>query len=141
MITATTANRKWVEAIRTKATTKVIIEITTVGANDRNICTERMSEFAREMILAGNGSDDVLTIATQTEGSSSDDNVEWDGVRHDSRSLVYRTPGGAVPAHAGEHDGQCDHDRAYRHCFWLLRGKIVSGSGIPGFERSEPLNS
>ena len=27
-----------------------------------------------------------------------DDNVEWDGLRHDSRDPLYRTPGGAVPA-------------------------------------------
>lgn len=27
-----------------------------------------------------------------------DNNVEWDGVKHDSRDLLYRTPGGAVPA-------------------------------------------
>ncbi|MGE5140347.1 MAG: alpha amylase N-terminal ig-like domain-containing protein, partial [Rudaea sp.] len=29
-----------------------------------------------------------------------DNNVEWNGLSHDSRSLVYRTPGGAVPAGA-----------------------------------------
>jgi glycosidase/fibronectin type 3 domain-containing protein len=29
-----------------------------------------------------------------------DNNVEWDGLRHDSRDLLYRTPGGAVPAGA-----------------------------------------
>ncbi len=33
----------------------------------------------------------ILTIRTA-------DDVEWDGVRHDSRDLLYRTPGGAVPA-------------------------------------------
>jgi glycosidase len=33
----------------------------------------------------------VLTISTAG-------NVEWDGLRHDSRDLLYRTPGGAVPA-------------------------------------------
>ena len=27
-----------------------------------------------------------------------DNNVAWDGLRHDSRDLLYRTPGGAVPA-------------------------------------------
>lgn len=35
----------------------------------------------------------VLTISA---GHGHDDNVEWDGLRHDSRSLIYRTPGGAV---------------------------------------------
>jgi glycosidase len=37
----------------------------------------------------------VLTVAA---GHGHDNNVEWDGLRHDSRSDVYRTPGGAVPA-------------------------------------------
>ncbi len=40
----------------------------------------------------------VLTVDVETGGSSADDNVEWDGLRHDSRDLLYRTPGGAVPA-------------------------------------------
>ena len=31
-------------------------------------------------------------------GPGHDGNVEWDGLRHDSRDLLYRTPGGAVPA-------------------------------------------
>lgn len=48
-MTATMARGRCTEAISAKAQTKVIIEITTVGANDRNICTERMSEFALEM--------------------------------------------------------------------------------------------
>src|SRR5574341_1369936 len=30
--------------------------------------------------------------------AQSDNNVEWDGLRHDSRDPLYRTPGGAVPA-------------------------------------------
>ena len=38
----------------------------------------------------------VLTVTGP--GSSHDNNVEWDGLRHDSRSDVYRSPGGAVPA-------------------------------------------
>ena len=37
----------------------------------------------------------VLTILA---GHGHDNNVEWDGLRHDSRSDVYRTPGGAVEA-------------------------------------------
>jgi glycosidase len=37
----------------------------------------------------------VLTIQA---GHGADENVEWDGLRHDSRDLLYRTPGGAVPA-------------------------------------------
>jgi glycosidase/fibronectin type 3 domain-containing protein len=41
----------------------------------------------------------VLSISVQGSGGPvTDNNVEWDGVRHDSRDLLYRTPGGAVPA-------------------------------------------
>ena len=39
----------------------------------------------------------MLTI-TSRRRPGHDDNVEWDGLRHDSRDLLYRTPGGAVPA-------------------------------------------
>ena len=31
-------------------------------------------------------------------GPQHDNNVEWDGLRHDSRDSLYRSPGGAVPA-------------------------------------------
>src|SRR4051812_8310689 len=37
----------------------------------------------------------VLTVSA---GHGHDNNVEWDGLRHDSRDTIYRTPGGAVPA-------------------------------------------
>jgi glycosidase len=37
----------------------------------------------------------VLSILA---GHAHDGNVEWDGLRHDSRSTLYRAPGGAVPA-------------------------------------------
>ncbi len=39
----------------------------------------------------------VLTILA---GHAHDNNVEWDGLRHDSRDTLYRTPGGAVSAGA-----------------------------------------
>ncbi|HVH85752.1 MAG TPA: alpha-amylase family glycosyl hydrolase, partial [Terriglobales bacterium] len=38
----------------------------------------------------------ILSIAGGTP--SHDNHVEWDGLRHDSRDPLYRTPGGAVPA-------------------------------------------
>jgi glycosidase len=38
----------------------------------------------------------ILTV--QGPGSSHDNNVEFDGLRHDSRDTLYRSPGGAVPA-------------------------------------------
>jgi glycosidase/chitodextrinase len=37
----------------------------------------------------------VLTVSA---GHGHDGNVEWDGLRHDSRDTLYRTPGGAVPS-------------------------------------------
>ena len=36
--------------------------------------------------------------ALSSSGPQPDNNIEWDGLRHDSRDLLYRTPGGAVPA-------------------------------------------
>ncbi|HSK52286.1 MAG TPA: alpha-amylase family glycosyl hydrolase, partial [Clostridia bacterium] len=42
-----------------------------------------------------NATSHVLTILA---GHGHDGNVEWDGLRHDSRDPLYRTPGGAVPA-------------------------------------------
>jgi glycosidase len=41
------------------------------------------------------GATHVLTIQA---GHGHDNNVEWDGLRHDSRDTLYRTPRGAVPA-------------------------------------------
>src|SRR4051812_25279452 len=38
----------------------------------------------------------VLTISGGSPAH--DNNVEWDGLRHDSRDPLYRSPGGAVPA-------------------------------------------
>src|SRR6188472_1627094 len=40
----------------------------------------------------------VLSISVVAAGPGHDGNVEWNGLRHDSRDPLYRTPGGAVPA-------------------------------------------
>lgn len=49
-----------------------------------------------QITFAYDPSSHVLTI---TGGSPAQDNhVEWDGLRHDSRDSLYRSPGGAVPA-------------------------------------------
>lgn len=45
-----------------------------------------------------NGTSHVLDIAVKSPGPQLDNNVEWDGLRHDSRDSLYRTPGGAVPS-------------------------------------------
>lgn len=42
-----------------------------------------------------NASTHVLVIEA---GFGPDNDIAWDGLRHDSRDLLYRTPGGAVPA-------------------------------------------
>ena len=39
----------------------------------------------------------VLAIAAASLDPTQDNNIEWDGLRHDSRDTLYRTPGGAVP--------------------------------------------
>ena len=40
----------------------------------------------------------VPSVTVQSLLPGLDNNVEWDGLFHDSRSTLYRTPGGAVPA-------------------------------------------
>jgi hypothetical protein len=41
----------------------------------------------------------VLTVSSVGPGGHAhDNNIEWDGLRHDSRETLYRTPGGAVEA-------------------------------------------
>ncbi len=42
-----------------------------------------------------NATTHILSILA---GHGPDNNVEWEGLRHDSRDTLYRTPGGAVPA-------------------------------------------
>ena len=42
--------------------------------------------------------DSATHVLTILAGHAADNNVEWDGLRHDSRDLLYRTPGGAVVA-------------------------------------------
>ena len=43
------------------------------------------------------GSTTSCRSPSPSSGGGSDNNVEWDGVRHDSRDLLYRTPGGRFP--------------------------------------------
>jgi glycosidase/fibronectin type 3 domain-containing protein len=42
--------------------------------------------------------DSISHVLTIQSGFAPDNNIAWDGLRHDSRDLLYRTPGGAVPA-------------------------------------------
>jgi len=62
--------------------------------NGPNIPFSVAFDHAR-VIFRYNASTHVLSILT---GPMPDNNVEWDGLRHDSRDTLYRTPGGAVPA-------------------------------------------
>ncbi|MGQ0602912.1 MAG: pullulanase X25 domain-containing protein, partial [Anaerolineales bacterium] len=45
-----------------------------------------------------NSSTNTPSVNVVSTGPKPDNNVEWDGLRHDSRDPLYRTPGGAVPA-------------------------------------------
>jgi hypothetical protein len=45
-----------------------------------------------------NATTHVLSISVDTGEPSPDNEVEWAGLRHDSRDSLYRSPGGAVPA-------------------------------------------
>ena len=53
-----------------------------------------------EVAFAYNQATHLLTIAVTPTGGGpvTDNNIEWDGLRHDSRDTLYRTPGGATPA-------------------------------------------
>jgi glycosidase/fibronectin type 3 domain-containing protein len=42
--------------------------------------------------------DSLTHVLSISAGHAPDNNVEWEGLRHDSRDTLYRTPGGAVPA-------------------------------------------
>ena len=68
------------------------------GAPDgANIAFTVPATSATVDVLATSPSTHVLTIRSGP-ATAHDGNVEWDGLRHDSRDLLYRTPGGAVPA-------------------------------------------
>jgi len=45
-----------------------------------------------------NSATNTPSVNVASSGPQLDNNVEWDGLRHDSRDLLYRTPGGAVAA-------------------------------------------
>jgi glycosidase len=50
-----------------------------------------------EMTFTYDPASHILTISTGNQ-SFPDNNVDWEGLRHDSRDSLYRTPGGAVGA-------------------------------------------
>jgi glycosidase/fibronectin type 3 domain-containing protein len=45
-----------------------------------------------------NSATNTPSVTVAGSAPQPDNNIEWDGLRHDSRDLLYRTPGGAVPA-------------------------------------------
>ncbi len=63
--------------------------------NGANIPFTVPADHAR-VTFSYNPSTHLLTIGV----GSGDNNIHWDGLRHDSRDTLYRTPGGAVPAGA-----------------------------------------
>jgi glycosidase/fibronectin type 3 domain-containing protein len=52
------------------------------------------TDYAK-VIFSYNAATHVLTISS---GFTQDNNIAWDGLRHDARDPLYRTPGGAVSA-------------------------------------------
>ncbi len=45
-----------------------------------------------------NAATHLPSVTVESTGPALDNNVSWDGVRHDSRDTLYRSPSGAVPA-------------------------------------------
>jgi len=45
-----------------------------------------------------NATTHVPSVSVTSTGPGHDNNIEWDGLQHNSRDPLYRTPGGAVPA-------------------------------------------
>ena len=62
--------------------------------NGNNILLDVPVDHAK-VKFSYNSTTHVLTIQA---GHGPDNNVEWNGLRHDSRDALYRTPGGAVPS-------------------------------------------
>ena len=48
------------------------------------------------VIFSFNTANNTPSVNVVSTGPKPDNNVEWDGLRHDSRDTLYRTPGGAV---------------------------------------------
>ncbi len=48
--------------------------------------------------ISFNSATNSPSVNVVSAGPGPDNNVEWDGLRHDSRDPLYRSPGGAVPA-------------------------------------------
>lgn len=51
-----------------------------------------------EVTFSFDSATNTPSVEVISAGPQPDNNVWWDGLRHDSRDLLYRTPGGAVPA-------------------------------------------
>jgi len=50
------------------------------------------------VIFSFNSATNLPSVSVSNAGPQPDNNIQWDGLRHDSRDLLYRTPGGAVTA-------------------------------------------
>ena len=57
-----------------------------------------VAEAGSTVVFSYSSTSHVLTISVTLPGPQHDNNIWWDGLRHDSRDALYRTPGGAVPA-------------------------------------------
>ncbi len=63
-------------------------------ANNLSFSVPNAGMPVRFSFAPNNGNAIVVSVGNT---SAPDNNVEWDGLRHDSRDMLYRTPGGAVP--------------------------------------------
>ncbi|HEY3334406.1 MAG TPA: alpha-amylase family glycosyl hydrolase, partial [Candidatus Limnocylindrales bacterium] len=68
-----------------------------VGGGPDNV-TFSVVQPGSTVTLAFDTSTNTPSVTVKGASPAHDNNVEWDGLRHDSRDTLYRTPGGAVEA-------------------------------------------
>src|SRR5690606_25914526 len=67
-----------------------------VGGGNANI-NFTVSAPTDTIIFRFDSNTNIPTVQVNSSSIGQDNNVAWDGLRHDSRDTLYRTPGGAVP--------------------------------------------
>ncbi len=58
----------------------------------------KVAALGQKITITWNQSSNDVGVKVASQETGPDNNVEWDGLSHDSRDVLYRTPGGAVPA-------------------------------------------
>jgi glycosidase len=67
-----------------------------IGGGNANI-NFTVSAPTDTIIFRFDSNTNIPTVQVNSSSIGQDNNVAWDGLRHDSRDTLYRTPGGAVP--------------------------------------------